>query len=211
MHNIMLSYSPSAGALGSPAALEEKMQRVALFVDGANMFYAQRDNGWFIDFRLVQQYFFHNREKVAAYYFTASPSAGDQLRVDKYRRFKTALIHLGYSVVDKEVKVITDPTTDQVRVKGNLDIELVFKMIVESTAYEEVVLMGGDADYVPIINHLRNIGKTVVIVSRRQSTSMELINAATKFIDLASIRSEIEKAPASSMSQGKKVASAKKA
>ncbi len=178
---------PKAGALEAPplSLWRQKMQRVALFVDGANMFYAQRDNGWHIDFRLVQQYFFHNRDKAAAYYFTASPSAGDQIRVDKYRRVKTALIHLGYSVVDKEVKVITDPTTEQVRIKGNLDIELVFKMIVESASYDEVVLMGGDADYVPIINHLRNIGKTVVVAARRQSTAMELINAATKFIDLA--------------------------
>lgn len=171
------------------------MARVALFVDGANMFYAQRDNTWHIDYRLVQQYFFHNREKAAAYYFTASPSAGDQVRVDKYRRFKTALIHMGYSVVDKEVKVITDPNSDHPRIKGNLDIELVFKMIVESAAYDEVVLMGGDADYVPIINHLRNLGKVVVVVARKQSTSMELINAATKFIDLNSIRSELEKTP----------------
>jgi len=176
------------------------MDRVALFVDGANMFYAQKDNGWHIDYRLVQQYFFQNREKAAAYYFTASPSAGDQARVDKYRRFKTALIHLGYSVVDKEVKVMQDPSSGVVKIKGNLDIELVFKMIVESAAYGEVVLMGGDSDYVPIINHLRNIGKTVVVVGRKQSTSMEVINAATRFIDLNSIREKIEKLMAASAS-----------
>ncbi len=69
-------------------------------------------------------------------------------------------------------------------------------MVVESAAYDEVVLMGGDADYVPIVNHLRNLGKTVVVVGRRQSTSMELINAATKYIDLNTIRDQIEKVPA---------------
>lgn len=178
--------------------------RVALFVDGANMFYAQKDNGWHIDYRLVQQYFFQNREKAAAYYFTASPSAGDRARVDKYRRFKTALIYLGYSVVDKEVKVMTDPTTDVVRIKGNLDIELVFKMIVEAAAYDEVVLMGGDSDYVPILTHLRNLGKIVVVVGRKQSTSMDLINAVTKFIDLNSIRDRIEKPASVSATAAKK-------
>jgi len=186
------------------------MARVALFVDGANMFYAQKENGWHIDYRLVQQYFFQNREKAAAYYFTASPSAGDQARVDKYRRFKTALIYMGYSVVDKEVKVITDPTTDVVRIKGNLDIELVFKMIVESAAYDEVILMGGDSDYVPILTHLRNLGKIVVVVGRKQSTSMDLINAVTKFIDLNSIRDRIEKAGGVTAPPVKKAATAKK-
>src|SRR6266852_1540597 len=156
----------------SPALLSRRqskcfggnMARVALFVDGANMFYAQRDNGWHIDFRLVHEYFFQNREKAAAYYFTASPSAGDQARVDKYRRFRSALIHLGYSVVDKEVRVITDASSEQVKIKGNLDIELVFRMLVEEKAYDEVVLMGGDSDYIEILKHLRNLGKVVVVV-----------------------------------------------
>jgi uncharacterized LabA/DUF88 family protein len=186
------------------------MARVALFVDGANMFYAQRDNGWHIDYRLVQQYFFQNREKAAAYYFTASPSAGDPTRVDKYRRFRTALIHRGYSVVDKEVKVMTDPTSEVVKIKGNLDIELVFKMIVESQAYDEVILMGGDSDYVPIVNHLRNIGKTVVVVGRKQSTAMDLINAVTKFIDLNSIRDRVEKASPSAAIPTKRTGPQKK-
>jgi uncharacterized LabA/DUF88 family protein len=180
------------------------MARVALFVDGANMFYAQRDNNWHIDYRLVHEYFFQNRDKAAAYYFTASPSAGDQNRVDKYRRFRTALIHLGYSVIDKEVRVISDPASEQVKVKGNLDIELVFKMIVEAPGYDEVVLMGGDSDYIEIIKHLRNLGKSVVVVARKQSTAMDLINVVTKFIDLNSIRDRIEKTSGIAPAQTKK-------
>ncbi len=186
------------------------MARVALFVDGANMFYAQRDNGWHIDFRLVHEYFFQNREKAAAYYFTASPSAGDQARVDKYRRFRSALIHLGYSVVDKEVRVITDASSEQVKIKGNLDIELVFRMLVEEKAYDEVVLMGGDSDYIEILKHLRNLGKVVVVVGRKQSTAMDLINVVTKFIDLASIRNRIEKSSPGLVSQTKKAVVAQK-
>ncbi len=108
--------------------------RAVLIVDGSNMFYAQRDNGWFIDFRLVHQYFMDNQEKAGAYYFTASPSAGDPARIDKYRRFRTALINIGFNVVDKEVKVMTDSATGQIKIKGNLDIDLVFKHGVLSNA-----------------------------------------------------------------------------
>ena len=57
------------------------MQRVALFVDGANMFYAQRDNHWHIDWRLAYHYFTDNKEKAAAYYFTATPHAGDPEKI----------------------------------------------------------------------------------------------------------------------------------
>ena len=169
------------------------MQRVAIFIDGANLFYAQRENGWHIDFRLVHQYFLDNREKAAAYYFTASPSAGDVVKLDKYRRFRTALIHIGFTVVDKEVRVITNPTSNQVRVKGNLDIDLVFKMLSSVDSYDEAVLMGGDSDFIPIIEHLRNLGKTVTVVGRRQMTSTDVINSATRFYDLSEIRERIEK------------------
>ena len=169
------------------------MQRVALFVDGANMFYAQKDNGWHIDFNLVHQFFMDNREKAAAYYFTASPPVGDTVKVDRYRRFRTALIHIGYTVVDKEVKVLTDHSTGQTKLKGNLDIDLVFRMLTSIDSYDEAVLLGGDADYVPIINHLRNSGKVVKVVGRKKSTATDVKNAANNFIDLDEVRTRIEK------------------
>jgi len=169
------------------------MVRVALFVDGANMFYAQRDNGWFIDFRSVYQMFTDNREKAAAYYFTATPPAADPEKVQAYRRFRTALQSIGFSVVDKEVKVISTPSAGVVKLKGNLDIELVFRILTERGTYDEAVLMGTDSDYVPIVTHLRTIGKTVTIVGRRESTSNDLLNVANRFVDLNSIRDRIER------------------
>ncbi|HEV2493798.1 MAG TPA: NYN domain-containing protein [Terriglobia bacterium] len=170
------------------------MQRVALFVDGANMFYAQRDNRWHIDWRLVFNFFTDNKEKASAYYFTATPPVGDAERVTKYRRFKTALQSIGYSVVDKEVRLIKSDASDvPVKMKGNLDIELVFRLLTEANTYDEVVLMGCDSDYIPIVTHLRAIGKVVTIVGRRGSTSNDLINVANKFLDLDAIRTRVER------------------
>ena len=175
--------------------IEDSMatQRVALFVDGSNMFYAQRDNKWHIDYKRVYDYVMENRDKAAAYYFTASPAAGDSDRIGKYRGFKTALINIGYSVVDKEVKVLTDEKTGQTKLKGNLDIDLVFHMLTEADSYDVAVLMGGDADYVPIIQHLRHSGKQVTVIGRRRSTATDVLNAATKFHDLDELRSKIER------------------
>jgi uncharacterized LabA/DUF88 family protein len=180
-------------ALEVPPPWEKKMQRVALFVDGANMFYAQKDNGWHIDWRLVYHFFTDNKEKAAAYYFTATPPVGDSDNLTKYRRFRTALISMGYNVVDKEVKIIRNADSVIVKTKGNLDIELVFRMLTTVSSYDEVVLMGGDSDYIPIIDHLRALGKTVIVVGRRFSVSTDLINAANKYVELEAIRSRIEK------------------
>ena len=98
------------------------MERVALFVDGSAMFYAQRDNGWHIDYRNVFHYFTDNREVAGAWYFTATPPAVDSDRLERYRKFKYAMTQIGYSVKDKEVKVLYDKNTGQVRLKGNLEV-----------------------------------------------------------------------------------------
>ena len=172
---------------------ERNMETIALFVDGASMFYAQRDNGWHIDFKDVYQYFTINREVAGAWYFTATPPRAERDRFERYRRFRSALIHIGYSVVDKEVRTITDRNSGITKLKGNLDIELVFRMLSTIDKYECAVLLGGDSDYVPVIDHLVNSGKKVVIVGRRQSTATDLINSASEFIDLEDLRDHIEK------------------
>lgn len=169
------------------------MARLALFVDGSGMFYAQRDNGWHLDYKRVLEYFADNRELCGAFYFTATPASGDPERIEKYRRFRRALIGIGYSVVDKEVRAIRDRETGQVRLKGNLDIELVFRILTTTDRWEEIILMGGDSDFVPVLEHLRNLGKAVTIVGRRESTALEVINVANRFIDLNDIRPRVEK------------------
>lgn len=168
------------------------MAKIAIFVDGSNMFYAQRDQKWFIDFALVLKYFTKDKELTGAYYFTASPPAGDKNAIKKYRGFKAALIHIGWRVFDKEVSIIQDNKTGQSIMKGNLDIELVFRMITTSENWDEAVLFGVDMDFIPIIEHLQNLGKIITCVGRSQMTSLNLINV-TKFINLESIKDMILK------------------
>lgn len=169
------------------------MSSIALFVDGSNLFYAQKQQGWNIDWAAVLQHFMANKQKCGAFYFTATPAAANVEAVQKYRKFRTALIYMGYEVIDKEVHVIQDPTAGITKLKGNLDIELVFRMLTSADGWDEGVLMGMDLDYIPIINHLRNLGKTITCVGRRQMTSLELINSATQYIELESLRKLIER------------------
>lgn len=167
--------------------------RVAIFVDGANMFYAQRDNKWSLEYKKVYEYFTTNKEAVMAFYFTATPPPTETERWKKYKAFRQALIHMGYRVIDKEVQVFHNKETGQVRIKGNLDIDMAFQMLIGKDKYDDVVVLGGDSDFIPIFEHLRNLGKTVICVGRRASTGLELINAASQFVDLDQIRTRVEK------------------
>lgn len=166
--------------------------RVALFVDGANMFYAQRNIGWHIDFKKVRSYFMQNGDDSGSYYFTATPPAHEPEKVKSYRSFKNALINIGYEVIDKEVKIIQDKVTGNTRMKGNLDIDIVFKMLVAINTYDRAILMGGDSDFLPILSHMKNCGKEVVCVGCKNAVATEIRNIA-KFVDLMDIRDMIEK------------------
>jgi uncharacterized LabA/DUF88 family protein len=167
--------------------------RVAIFIDGGNIFYAQRDNGWFIDFKKVRNYISANRDIYGAYYFTATPPVDDTEAVKKHRGFRGFLVTNNWTVVDKEAKVIKDRTTGKRVLKGNLDIEVVFKMLTTADGWDIAYLFGGDGDYVPILEHLANLGKKIIVVARRQTTAVELINVAHQFIDLNELREHIER------------------
>lgn len=170
-----------------------RRDRVAIFVDAANMFYAQKANGWFIDWGKFYDYYTRNRDSFGVFYFTATPSVERPEAVQAYRRFKRFLQYKGYRVIEKEVRVIKDDTTGHVRVKGNLDIELVFRMLVTVNSYDEVILVGGDADYIPVIEHLINLGKTVHVVGQKGMTAIDLINSANRHTYLVDIRHSIER------------------
>jgi len=103
------------------------------------------------------------------------------------------LIDIGYSVIDKEVKVIEDPQTGEKIKKANLDIEFALHVLTSMEAWDEAVFFTGDSDFACLMWHLRTHGKEVVAVSARGSVSTEVRNAANRFVDLRQLRRSLEK------------------
>src|SRR4030042_3240706 len=172
------------------------MSKVALFIDGASMFYAQKHSGWHIDFRSVYKLFTKGKEIYGAFYFASVPPERDSKALQYYRKFRQALIAMRYHVIDKEVKTTIDPKTGRTLVRGSLDVELTLRMLAGSDSYDEAVLLGGDLDYLPVVHHLQARGKIITIVNRKEMTSIELINSADKFVDLDGLKDYIEKGKA---------------
>ncbi len=167
--------------------------RLGLFVDGSNMIYAQRHNGWRIDWMKVYDYLRSQGEITEAHYFSAAPHYQEPIRVKKYRAFCYNLIMIGYTVHDKEVKLFRDQRTGKVSRKGNLDIELALTMQAAADNFDRGFLFAGDGDYRMLVDCLRQRGKQVTCVCRRQMTSLDLINAANAFVELDSLRAVVEK------------------
>ncbi|MGK7922731.1 MAG: NYN domain-containing protein [Trichodesmium sp.] len=169
--------------------MKNAMNRLSIFVDGNNMFYAQQKNGWFFDPRRVLEYF--NRPEVKlinAFWYTGLKDPQDQ------RGFRDALISLGYTVRTKILKEYYDDVSGRYSQKANLDIEIVVDMFNTVDQYDEVILFSGDGDFERAIELLRSKNTHITVVSTEGMIARELRNATDQYVDLNDIRDQIEKA-----------------
>ncbi len=165
------------------------MNRLSIFVDGNNMFYAQQKNGWFFDPRRVLDYFKgeQNTMLVNAFWYTGLKDPQDQ------RGFRDALISLGYTVRTKILKEYYDDSSGRYSQKANLDIEIVVDMFNTVDQYDKVILFSGDGDFERAIELLRSKNTHITVVSTEGMIARELRNATDRYIDLNDIRDQIEK------------------
>jgi len=178
-------------------------ERVMVFIDGSNVFwgcrYYEQDYGIpvSIDYAKLVQHLVGNRRKVRAIFFCSKPDPPPQ----DQENFHGYLRKNGIQVVDKLLKVRTDPKTGKQRwVEKGVDVALATDLLgmAWEGAYDTAILISGDADYLGAVQKVMSKGKNVEIVSFRRQCSKDLQRAAAgvKYLDdfIASI-SQIAKAP----------------
>jgi uncharacterized LabA/DUF88 family protein len=95
-------------------------EKIALFIDGANLYAASRTLGFDIDYRKLLKAFQKRGYLLRAYYYTALIE--DQ-EYSSIRPLIDWLDYNGYKVVTKPAKEFTD-SLGRRKIKGNMDIEL---------------------------------------------------------------------------------------
>ena len=166
------------------------MQRVSIFVDGANMYYAQKKLGWYIDFRKVLQFFGHDAGNAIseAYYYTGA----DTQAKNRDNAFHDYLMHAGYTVRTKTIKQMVDDTTGEIVEKANLDIELVIDMFNTVELYDTCILMSGDSDFERALELVRSRGKRIAVIAQPEMTARELRNVAGRnYFDLREMEKQL--------------------
>jgi uncharacterized LabA/DUF88 family protein len=180
---------PSAGADRPP--LFAPAERLALFIDGANLYSASRLLGFDIDYRKLLAWFGARANLRRAYYYTA------MLETEEYnsvRPLTDFLQYNGYHVVTKPAKQFTD-AQGRTRIKGNMDIELAIDMLEMAPHLDHAVLFSGDGDFRRLAEAVQRRGLRVTVASTiRVSPPMiadELRRQADQFLDLEDLKPEI--------------------
>jgi uncharacterized LabA/DUF88 family protein len=166
-------------------------RRMALFIDGPNLYATAKTLGFDIDFKRLLNEFQSRATMVRALYYT--PIIEDQ-EYSSLRPLIDWLDYNGYSAVTKLTKVFTD-TSGRRKTKGSLDVELAVDAMELAHHADQMVLFSGNGDFRPLVEALQRRGVRVTVVSTVTSEpptiADELRRQADEFIDLATLRSKI--------------------
>lgn len=174
----------------------DSREKIALFIDGANLYAASRSLGFDIDYRKLLRAFQKRGYLLRAYYYTALIE--DQ-EYSSIRPLIDWLDYNGYKVVTKPAKEYTD-SAGRRKVKGNMDIELAIDAMEQSETVDHLVIFSGDGDLTTLVEALQRKGRKVSVVStlatQPAAIADDMRRQADHFIDLTTLRSEIGRDPA---------------
>ncbi|HEX8887542.1 MAG TPA: NYN domain-containing protein [Pyrinomonadaceae bacterium] len=157
--------------------------RVAVFIDGNNLFHAARFHNIDIDYNKLLRVLLGDGRLLRAFFYT-----GVDVGAERQQGFLLWMRRNGFRVIQKELKTFYDGTR-----KANLDVEIAVDMLSLAGRYDTAVLVSGDEDFVYAVNAVAYKGCRVEIAGFRSNTAPKLIDVADYFIDLGEIADKVRK------------------
>lgn len=157
--------------------------RVAVFIDGNNLFHAARFHNIDIDYNKLLRVLLGDGRLLRAFFYT-----GVDIGAERQQGFLLWMRRNGFRVIQKELKTFYDGTR-----KANLDVEIAVDMLSLAGCYDTAVLVSGDEDFVYAVNAVAYKGCRVEIAGFRSNTAPKLIDVADYFIDLGEIADRVRK------------------
>lgn len=168
-------------------------ERIALFIDGSNLYAAARSLGFDIDYKRLLDLFASKGRLIRAFYYTALVE--DQ-EYSPIRPLVDWLDYNGYTMVTKPTKEFTDATGRR-KIKGNMDIELAIDVMEMAERLDHIVLFSGDGDFRRLVEAVQRKGVRVTVVSTVRSqppmVADELRRQADNFVELLDLEPVISR------------------
>ena len=172
-----------------------QQERIALFIDGANLYASAKSLGFDIDYKRLLREFQSKGRLIRAFYYTALVE--DQ-EYSSIRPLIDWLDYNGYTVVTKATKEFIDASGRR-KVKGNMDIELAVDAMELAEHVDQIVLFSGDGDFRSLVEAVQRRGVRVTVISTTAShppmVADELRRQADVFTDLADLRPRLVRNP----------------
>lgn len=168
-------------------------ERIALFIDGSNLYAAARALNFDIDYKRLLKVFSENGILVRAFYYTA---VIEDQEYSPIRPLVDWLDYNGFTMVTKPAKEFTD-AFGRKKIKGNMDIELAIDVMEMAEHLDHIILFSGDGDFRRLVEAVQRKGLRVTVVSTVKSNppmvADELRRQCDRFIELMELAPQISR------------------
>jgi len=169
--------------------------RIAVFIDGANLYSSAKTLGFDIDYKRLLEEFQGRGSLVRAFYYIAVHESQEYSSI---RPLIDWLDYNGYTVVSKPAKEFVDAAGRR-RIKSSMDVELAVDGMELAGRLDQIVLFSGDGDFRPLVEALQRRGVRVTVIStissRPPMLADELRRQADVFTDLVELRTRLGRDP----------------
>ena len=154
--------------------MKHKDQRVGVFVDVQNMYYSAKNlYDSKVNFREILKDAVHGRQLIKAIAYVIKADVKEE------SNFFDALRDIGYEVKAKDLQVFYGGAK-----KGDWDVGIAMDTIKMAPKLDVIVLVSGDGDFRPLLEHLRAMGCRTEVIAFGKTTSAKMIEEVDDFIDL---------------------------
>ena len=160
--------------------------KAGIFIDDANMFYAQKRLGWRIDFTKLIKLLEKEVDIVLSHYHIVVPAKWDQAFRETEKYLKS--IRKNLEVKTKPLKYIR--SGGFVIKKGDVDLELALDVLRNLADLDLVIVISGDSDYVELRKFVLEKGKKIVFLAFKENMSWEIKEG--KYLILNDLRDYIQ-------------------
>ncbi|MEL6135865.1 MAG: NYN domain-containing protein [Cyanobacteria bacterium J06626_23] len=161
----------------------ETRGRVAVFIDGASLFYAALQLGIELDYSRLLAALVGEARLLRAFFYT-----GVDNNNEKQQGFLMWMRRNGYRVVAKPLLQMPDGSK-----KTNLDVEMAVDMLTLTDHYDTAIVVSGSGNLARAVDAVSYQGARIEIVSLRAMTSDGLINVADSYLDLETLQADVQK------------------
>ncbi|MET4177780.1 uncharacterized LabA/DUF88 family protein [Bradyrhizobium sp. LA6.1] len=169
--------------------------KIALFIDGANLYATAKTLGFDIDYKRLLEEFQSRGKLFRAFYYTA---VIEDQEFSSMRPLLDWLDYNGFTVVTKATKEFVDASGRR-KIKGNMDIELAVDAMELAEHIDQMVLFSGDGDFRSLVEAVQRRGVRVTVISTIASQppmiADELRRQADVFTDLVELQSKLGRVP----------------
>src|SRR5664279_3022803 len=169
--------------------------KIALIIDGANLYATAKTLGFDIDYKSLLKEFQSRGTLLRAFYYTAIIE--DQ-EFSSIRPLIDWLDYNGYTVITKPAKEFDDGEGRR-KIKRNMHIELAVDAMELAEHVDQIVLFSGDGEFRSLVETVQRRGVHVTVISSMSSQppmiADELRRQADVFTDLVELKSKIGRDP----------------